>query len=211
MISFSAICYPRIHAHADSSNPVLPEASRHLVWSGRGWNEGGGAPPWWEDLPEWIEVKNLHVCDYIASVAAQSADFIVAESKKPDEERSEWPGGGDWNGQSVSNMLNGIARCWEVGWISRDALESAFAAMSRIVLGIEIYMFEGVYDSQNVAIIANALARCDYKDEKLMNHLALVVQQVRNFGAQNLGFRVSAPCDRHASGDGIWPLAGTRR
>lgn len=41
-------------------------------------------------------------------------------------------------------------------------------------------MFEGVYDSQNVAIIANALARCEFRDEKLMNHLALVVQQVRN-------------------------------
>lgn len=102
-----------------------------FICSGRGWNEGGGAPPWWEDLPEWIAVKELNVCDYIARVAAESADFILSESKERAEERREGPGGGDWNGQSVSNMLNGIARCWEVGWVSRPALEEAFSAMSR--------------------------------------------------------------------------------
>lgn len=44
-------------------------------------------------------------------------------------------------------------------WISRGALETAFKAMSTLVTDIPIYMFEGVYDAQNVAIIANALAR----------------------------------------------------
>lgn len=54
--------------------------------------------------PGWDALREMGVCDYIARVSAESATHQGA-----------LPGGGEWNGQSVSNLLNGIARCWELG------------------------------------------------------------------------------------------------
>ena len=60
----------------------------------------------------------------------------------------------------------------------RKEVDKVFDFVSRIIRSIEIYMWEGIYDAQNVAIICNAMARIDYKDPELLLHLSLIVQQM---------------------------------
>jgi hypothetical protein len=54
-------------------------------------------------------------------------------------------------------------------------VDKVFDFVSRIIRSIEIYMWEGIYDAQNVAIICNAMARIDYKDPGLLLHLRLLL------------------------------------
>jgi hypothetical protein len=86
--------------------------------------------------------------------------------------------GAVWTGQSCSIMLNGLARLVELGLAPRKEVDKVFDFVSRIIRSIEIYMWEGIYDAQNVAIICNAMARIDYKDPELLLHLSLIVQQM---------------------------------
>jgi hypothetical protein len=86
--------------------------------------------------------------------------------------------GAVWTGQSFSIMLNGLARLVELGLAPRKEVDKVFDFVSRMIRSIEIYMWEGIYDAQNVAIICNAMARIDYKDPGLLLHLSLIVQQM---------------------------------
>ena len=86
--------------------------------------------------------------------------------------------GAVWTGQSCSIMLNGLARLVELGLAPRKEVDKVFDFVSRMIRSIEIYMWEGIYDAQNVAIICNAMARIDYKDPGLLLHLSLIVQQM---------------------------------
>ena len=57
-------------------------------------------------------------------------------------------------------------------------VEQVFDYVSKVVRSTEIYMYEGLYDAQNLAIICNAMARIDYDDQELLLHLSLIIQQV---------------------------------
>ena len=85
---------------------------------------------------------------------------------------------GEWNGQSCSNLLNGMARLLELRLVPREEVEAVFGKVSEVVRSTEVHMFEGIYDAQNMAIMCNAMARIDYHDEGLLLHLSLIIQQM---------------------------------
>ena len=69
-----------------------------------------------------------------------------------------------------------MRRCLQ-GQLTLD-VSQVFAFVSRVVRSTEVYMFEGLYDAQNVAIICNAMARIDFNDQPMLLHLSLIVQQM---------------------------------
>ena len=83
-----------------------------------------------------------------------------------------------WTGQSCSNLLNSLARLHELQLAPRHVVLEVFEYVSQVVRASEIYMYEGVYDAQNVAIMCNGMARIDYRDQDLLLHLSLIIQQM---------------------------------
>jgi hypothetical protein len=83
-----------------------------------------------------------------------------------------------WTGQSCSNLLNSLARLHELQLAPRHVVLEVFEYVSQVVRATEIYMYEGVYDAQNVAIMCNGMARIDYGDQDLLLHLSLIIQQM---------------------------------
>eukprot|EP00961_Rhodomonas_salina_P085052 1142195-Rhodomonas_salina.4 len=69
-----------------------------------------------------------------------------------------------------------------------------FNYMSEVILSTEIYMYEGIYDAHNIAIILNAYARVEKLDARVFEHLSYMAQQMHpdQFDVQSVANIVNA-------------------